>query len=171
MSNEMIGSLSGASASGTRLPFLSAGKVGAQYGLKLLGVSQWEAKKSPNQKKGDWRCQFKVEVIHSEGDGATPSKTVCGLLIMEDKQYGTYHLQDFRNIATPVFESNGLFWLENDQEKNTQQIADLFSGKFNGTIFAAQLSPNPNEKRAKFPICTYFPVKDEETTPEPVKAE
>src|SRR5690606_23864864 len=152
--------LVGAKEFGSKLPFLAAGKEGTRYGLRLVGVNQWEAKKSDKAKTGDWRCQFKCEVIHSEGDGATPVKTVVGILIMEDKKFDTYHFQDFRKVFSAIIGSHGEEFVE-DSPATQEKIDNLFKGKYNGTIFAAQLSPNPDEKKAKFPLATYFPVTDD----------
>lgn len=162
----IYGSLAGASESGSRLPFLSSGVNGCRYALKFLGATQWEVKKNPKAAKGEWRCQFRVEVTYAEGDGATPVKTVAGILIMEDTQYFTYHLQDFRKVASAIFASNGKSWSESDQVATEALIKDLFEGKFDNTEFAAQISPN--EKRPKFPVCTYFAITAEG---EPVKTE
>lgn len=163
MSTELINNLASATEAGSRLPFLSAGVNGCRYGLRLLGVSQWEAKKSPAQKKGDWRCQFRVEIMFSEGDGALPEKTIAGLLIMEDKQYGTYHLQDFRKIGGAIMESAGDVYSEKPElvEKTKANIEKLFAGGYNGALFIAQVTPNPDAAKAKFPITTYFPFKEE----------
>lgn len=163
MSTELISNLANATESGSRLPFLTAGTKGCRYGLRLLGVSQWEAKKSAAQKKGDWRCQFRVEVMFAEGDGALPEKTVAGILIMEDKQYGTYHLQDFRKVGGAIMESSGDVYSDKPEfvEATKANIEKLFAGGYNNTIFVAQISPNQDPKKAKFPICTYFPFKDE----------
>ena len=154
--------LAGATESGTKLPFLSPGTKGARYGLKLLGASQWYVKKNQNAPgDGDWRCQFRCEVIFSEGEGATPEKTVSGILIMEDKKFFTYHLQDFRKVGSAIFQSANEAWNEKDNAATEKLIERLFKGDFNGTIFVAQVSPNPDEKRAKFPVCSYFPFKEE----------
>jgi hypothetical protein len=126
-----------------------------------MGASQWKIKKNQNAPgEGDWRCQFRVEVIFAEGEGATPEKTVRGILIMEDKKFFQYHLQDFRKVASAIFQSAGHNWVEKDPGL-VKQIENLFKGDYNGQVFVAQISPNPDPKRAKFPVCSYFPFKDE----------
>lgn len=79
-----------------RLPFLSTGTGGCNYGLELAGARQWVSKKDRL-----WHAVFEVIVLEAQGEGATPVGTRAAVLIKQEPKFN-YHVRDLQSIGKAI---------------------------------------------------------------------